>query len=217
MARCGDLAQGYLDYTTIKCNQWIGVDSETNSNQRLSLDIQRALFKHLCRIAKAFSVFYGCYAMLYTTIYLLASPHSQQDSLGFGTLLSLGSDASSLNLAWAGILSSSQTASPKSLHSNTGRYSSFLPGSVQHAISWSPSDDTIQEIGPRNATFMTEKFFLSKAFAQSMQPSQIVPFYYRESSEFEKDDVTITTLVTSNRFKVFSQLVERYQGMPIRS
>ncbi|EGO00707.1 glycosyltransferase family 49 protein [Serpula lacrymans var. lacrymans S7.3] len=59
---------------------------------------------------------------------------------------------------------------------------------------------------------MREGLFLSKAFAQSMQPNKIVPFFYRASGTFNPEDITITTLVTSNRFKVFAQLVERYQG-----
>jgi len=40
----------------------------------------------------------------------------------------------------------------------------------------------------------------------------IVPFYYRATGSFDQEDITITTLVTSNRFQVFSRLVERYQG-----
>ncbi|KDQ08516.1 glycosyltransferase family 49 protein [Botryobasidium botryosum FD-172 SS1] len=59
---------------------------------------------------------------------------------------------------------------------------------------------------------MSEDLFISSAFAESMQPSRIVPFYYRASNTFDKEDITITTLVTSNRFKVFSELVQRYQG-----
>ncbi|KIK42132.1 glycosyltransferase family 49 protein [Suillus luteus UH-Slu-Lm8-n1] len=59
---------------------------------------------------------------------------------------------------------------------------------------------------------MSEDLFLSKAFSQSMHPLKVVPYYYRASSTFEQNDITITTLVTSNRFKVFSELVTHYQG-----
>ncbi|KIJ58075.1 glycosyltransferase family 49 protein [Hydnomerulius pinastri MD-312] len=45
-----------------------------------------------------------------------------------------------------------------------------------------------------------------------MQPCKIIPYYYRGSAAFEKDDITITTLVTVNRFKVFAELVKRYKG-----
>ncbi|KAJ7668542.1 glycosyltransferase family 49 protein [Mycena polygramma] len=59
---------------------------------------------------------------------------------------------------------------------------------------------------------MSEELFLSKAFASSMHPSKIVPYFYRASGVFDKEDITITTLVTSNRFQVFARLVERYPG-----
>ncbi|KAH7927477.1 glycosyltransferase family 49 protein, partial [Leucogyrophana mollusca] len=57
-----------------------------------------------------------------------------------------------------------------------------------------------------------EELFLSKAFSQSLHPSKIIPYYYRATGAFEDDDITVTTLVTSNRFKVFAELVQRYQG-----
>jgi hypothetical protein len=70
--------------------------------------------------------------------------------------------------------------------------------------------------GTQHAIFtpimMSEDLFLSKAFAQSMRPSKIIPFFYRAFGEFDKEDITLTTLVTSNRFKVFARLVENYQG-----
>ncbi|KAH7883193.1 glycosyltransferase family 49 protein [Phlebopus sp. FC_14] len=59
---------------------------------------------------------------------------------------------------------------------------------------------------------MSEEFFLSKAFSQSMQPCTIVPYYYQASGVFDQDDITITTLITANRFKVFTELVKNYQG-----
>lgn len=59
---------------------------------------------------------------------------------------------------------------------------------------------------------MRESLFLSKAFSQSMQPCKIIPFYYKGSATVEDDDITITTLVTFNRFKVFTELAKRYRG-----
>lgn len=68
----------------------------------------------------------------------------------------------------------------------------------------------------------SEDFFISKAFGESLGPSKVVPFYYRATGPNrkdgsvgdgpEKEDITITTLITSNRFKVFEKLVEHYQG-----
>lgn len=59
---------------------------------------------------------------------------------------------------------------------------------------------------------MSEDLFLSKSFGESLQPSKVVPYYYRAKGDLVKEDITITTLVTSNRFAVFAKLVERYQG-----
>lgn len=65
------------------------------------------------------------------------------------------------------------------------------------------NDDTVPTL---------EDTFLSKAFAQALHPTRLIPFYYKATSVVDQDDVTITTLVTSNRYKVLKQLVERYQG-----
>jgi glycosyltransferase-like protein LARGE len=64
----------------------------------------------------------------------------------------------------------------------------------------------------QHAIAMMEGLFLSKAFAQSMQPNEIVPFFYKATGNFDKEDITITTLITRNRFKVFARLVQEYQG-----
>ncbi|EIW65007.1 uncharacterized protein TRAVEDRAFT_110431 [Trametes versicolor FP-101664 SS1] len=57
-----------------------------------------------------------------------------------------------------------------------------------------------------------EETLLSKAFSDAMHPTRIIPFYFQAAGAADADDVTITTLVTSNRFRVFKQLVERYRG-----
>ncbi|KAK4705066.1 hypothetical protein P7C70_g1145, partial [Phenoliferia sp. Uapishka_3] len=63
---------------------------------------------------------------------------------------------------------------------------------------------------------MSEDHFLSLSFSSSLQPSKVIPYYYRASAPdqpgFNKEDISITTLVTSNRFKVFERLVQQYQG-----
>lgn len=61
-------------------------------------------------------------------------------------------------------------------------------------------------------TSIQEEIYLSKAFAQSMHPTKIIPFFYKATTPVDENDVTITTLVTSNRYKVLRQLVDRYQG-----
>ncbi|KAI8877117.1 glycosyltransferase family 49 protein [Backusella circina FSU 941] len=45
-----------------------------------------------------------------------------------------------------------------------------------------------------------------------MGPSKVIPYYFKASNEFEQEDITISTLVTHNRFKVLSRLATRYKG-----
>jgi hypothetical protein len=47
-----------------------------------------------------------------------------------------------------------------------------------------------------------------------MGPSNVIPYFYRAKGSFDSDDITVTTLITSNRFKVFARLVEKYRGLP---
>lgn len=54
---------------------------------------------------------------------------------------------------------------------------------------------------------------LSRAFPRLMHPSRIIPYYYRATGNFENDDVTVTTLISSDRFPVFRNLVRRYKGV----
>jgi hypothetical protein len=60
---------------------------------------------------------------------------------------------------------------------------------------------------------MSESLFLSKSFSGSMHPMKIFPYFYKASDTFDEDDITITTLVTPNRFEVLRKLALRYEGM----
>ena len=60
---------------------------------------------------------------------------------------------------------------------------------------------------------MSESLFLSKSFSGSMHPMKIFPYFYKASENFDEDDITITTLVTPNRFEVLRKLALRYEGM----
>ena len=77
----------------------------------------------------------------------------------------------------------------------------------QEIIQWIQSADSQYSTLP-----MSEDFFLSKAFGESLQPSKVIPYYYRASNPVQKKDITITTLVTSNRLTVLAQLADKYQG-----
>jgi glycosyltransferase-like protein LARGE len=79
-----------------------------------------------------------------------------------------------------------------------------------------PSTPAPYEDGSKSPLPLSEDHFLSLSFGNALQPSKVIPYYYRASDpdriDFRKEDITITTLVTSNRFEVFQRLVERYQG-----
>ncbi|KAM0755802.1 hypothetical protein T439DRAFT_341402 [Meredithblackwellia eburnea MCA 4105] len=91
-----------------------------------------------------------------------------------------------------------------------------------NALAHSDSASTSKPIPPhllaanREPVAISEDYFLSLSFSSSLQPSKVIPYYYRATAPdvpgFNKEDITITTLVTSNRFKVFERLVDRYQG-----
>ncbi|RPD58411.1 hypothetical protein L227DRAFT_601963 [Lentinus tigrinus ALCF2SS1-6] len=53
---------------------------------------------------------------------------------------------------------------------------------------------------------------MGSAFSEAIHPTRIIPFYFKATNLIDSDDVTITTLVTGNRFRVLKQLVERYRG-----
>jgi len=83
-------------------------------------------------------------------------------------------------------------------------------------FSWTSSDVTLDHgLGLTMPVSVDQNIFLSKAFMNSMRPSNIKPYFYRAKGHFKSDDVTITTLITTNRFEVFPRLVEKYQGWSI--
>jgi hypothetical protein len=88
--------------------------------------------------------------------------------------------------------------------SETSRGAKMLSGVSSTEQNWAP-----------NWHAMSEQLFLSKAFSGSMHPMRIFPYFYKASETFDDDDVTITTLVTPNRFEVLRKLAARYDGMSI--
>lgn len=78
---------------------------------------------------------------------------------------------------------------------------------------WTSSEFTLRYgLGHPGTYMVDEKTMLSKTFASSMRPSNVIPYFYRASGTFKRDDITITTLVTSNRFEVLARLVKKYKG-----
>ncbi|KAH8828207.1 glycosyltransferase family 49 protein [Flagelloscypha sp. PMI_526] len=65
---------------------------------------------------------------------------------------------------------------------------------------------------PPNALALPQDIFHSKAFANSLQPMRIIPYLYRASDISDSRDVTVTTLISLDRFDRFSRLVHQYRG-----
>lgn len=165
------------------------------------------------KLSQLLVLFYVTIAVLYTTHYLLLSPILDV----FFPSLSLLSVP-----AWLGSshLAAVTIGEGENLAQHPVDASGALwPVDVSAANSplYFPSTALAQELGMANAarTPINEATFLAKAFASALHPTRIIPFYYRSTGLVEDDDVTITTLVTANRFKVFKELVERYQGQCI--
>lgn len=57
-----------------------------------------------------------------------------------------------------------------------------------------------------------EDAVLSKIFSSTMQPSKVLPYYFKAIRQFDPESVTITTLITFDRYPIFSKLVTNYQG-----
>jgi hypothetical protein len=84
-----------------------------------------------------------------------------------------------------------------------------------YRIEWPPSAISLEHgLGGSEPVFMDEEVLLSKSFSGSMRPSKILPYFYRASGQFDHEDITIATLITSNRFQVFKKLVQQYKGAP---
>ena len=171
----------------------------------------------LARTVQISITVYAAIAFLYTTSYFVIYPlHAGVSSLWSG------SSSKSSSAPWPSLPSNpfaSSTAKDE-YAIQTGLKTQFsldLFDFPNDAIQWVPSDFTTEHMKPEHTNLtpmmMSEDLFLSKAFSHSMSPSKIIPFFYRAVGEFDKEDITLTTLVTSNRFKVFAQLAENYQGV----
>ena len=157
------------------------------------------------------SVFYTTKCLLQSLVVWMSRFPNSLWSGGFtdwrhppNTIHALSSDALShldpatLSLLANGVYSPDPAASLtlSTLHSDSSDLGPQLFGSYNTSSAYTVSQQTL----------------LSKAFAHSLHPTRIVPYFYRAERTFDEDDVTITTLVTSNRFRVFKQLVDRYRG-----
>ncbi|KAG0171264.1 hypothetical protein DFQ28_002503 [Apophysomyces sp. BC1034] len=74
----------------------------------------------------------------------------------------------------------------------------------QHTIVWSGDQGIAQT--------MPEAYVMSKMFSDAMGPSNLTPYFYKARRSVEKEDLTMSTLVTYDRFQVLSRLASHYKG-----
>ncbi|KAF9456934.1 glycosyl-transferase for dystroglycan-domain-containing protein [Collybia nuda] len=87
------------------------------------------------------------------------------------------------------------------------------PSIQSSVVEWKSLEISLEyNLGYSQPFLIDGGLFLSKTLSCSMQPSRTIPYFYRANGTFDPDDITIATLITSNRFQVFRRLVERYQG-----
>ncbi|KAF5320991.1 hypothetical protein D9619_001957 [Psilocybe cf. subviscida] len=87
------------------------------------------------------------------------------------------------------------------------------PQNQDSLFTWPSTDFVLRHgLGHRVPVPINERVLLSKLFSGSMRPSNVIPYFYRATGRFDKRDVTIATLITSNRLEVFARLVEKYRG-----
>lgn len=103
-------------------------------------------------------------------------------------------------------------------HYGSERFQNSSEAWKQSQIFWKHSSSALytNNGGHRHAT--SESLFLTKAFERSMGPSEVIPFYFRASGPDGRGvvpfkDITILTIVTSNRFSVLGKLAQTYGGM----
>lgn len=152
------------------------------------------MLSSILKVAQYSLVVYVLVSVAYTTNFLFSVVYD-----GWSSLLPYAHSNHKLFLS-----SSISSSRVSSLEERLLTISASTPDNI---LTWPPTlADSAQSIPISQGTL------LSKAFSETLHPTKIIPYFYRASSKVDQDDVTITTLVTRNRFKALKQLVERYQG-----
>ena len=75
----------------------------------------------------------------------------------------------------------------------------------------SHSSDFLLEDGGRIRE--DSKAIFSKMFQYALQPTEVVPYFFKRDYIPTAGDITITTLITMERLSVFDNLVSKFQGI----
>jgi hypothetical protein len=150
---------------------------------------------NLSRVLQLFAVLYVLIALSFTSCSLVSS-------LCNGVVAFL----------WASGLAARSLDPFSASDAGLGMLEDLDLGMEKHYVDWNASRPYSNDTDLPLAVRMEEDLFLSKAFSTSLHPSKIIPYYYRATSQFDKDDITVITLITSNRLPVFARMVRQYQG-----
>ncbi|KAG0373235.1 hypothetical protein BGX24_011964 [Mortierella sp. AD032] len=153
------------------------------------------LFRYLVLAFLAFSVIFSTASFLFPN---LSSEDLRKNAAG---LIQRGAGAAGVSpgaLSW--IDNQSPTFEIDSIHYSNQKMT------IQPVL----NQGEIQQEGTNHA--VDEDFYLSKVYSTAMQPSKVMPYYFKAEGVFDKEEVTITTLITENRFGVFKKLVRNYRG-----
>ncbi|CDH56995.1 glycosyltransferase family 49 protein [Lichtheimia corymbifera JMRC:FSU:9682] len=73
-----------------------------------------------------------------------------------------------------------------------------------HTVIWSNTQDSAQA--------MSEQLLMAKVFSDALGPTVLTPYFFRAKATFDKEDISISTLVSRNRFSVLSRLATNHKG-----
>lgn len=166
-------------------------------------------------------------SVTYTTCHLLLLPYFLRSQagltdVGFATaqqsvasladekIGTAGENISGATTATPGFLVVDQEPEQRTRWNEYGRVRDVEWG--RDTINWNTSTDGFQSSAGHGTYSMPVDYYLSKAFSNSLQPSKTMPFFYRGKEKPQAKDITITTLVTSDRFHILAELAEQYQG-----
>ena len=59
---------------------------------------------------------------------------------------------------------------------------------------------------------VSDNLLFSKMFQYALQPTKVIPYFFRMPTKPDKADITITTIITLERLQVLNNLINKYRG-----
>lgn len=146
------------------------------------------LSQAVTKLFKYLLITYAILSVIYTASYLVATYSGT--SHDFGGFLPRARDAHA------------ESDQQESLSTHSKQQQQQQLG--EHTVAWSNAHGAVQ--------VLPENLIMSKVFSEAMGPSNMTPYFFRAKETFDKEDITMSTLVTRNRFLVLSRLASNYKG-----